>query len=541
MSANRWAIGKLARAAARVDATPGPQPRHDAAEKRRPDLLADCPEPQRRFIADPSPLKLAFCTRRAGKSMAVAIGMIADSFQHPRAHYSILGIARADLRDIYWTPILKELDRRYDLGATFNESSLSMTMPNGATIRLIGADTSQREHRKLLGGKKRMIAVDESQAFGTDLRELVYGVLKPSLADYNGTLLCVGTPSNQTVGFFHDLTRGCEAGKPGPAGMREPGWNLHTWSTADNTALVDGERMCDRFAREIADLKAANPDIERVPWFQQNYLGRWVVESDARCYRFDPERNSFDGTLPSFEAGNWHYTLSFDLGYHPDACAFVVSAYHDFCSTLWFIESWKEWRLDITSVAERVHAYKQRYPLDAIVLDGSNLQLVEELRRRHNLPLICAKKPDKASWIELFNAEMLQGRIRFDLGRCNQGVPKGYDPAHPSAVQESLSIADEYAGLIWNERKLRETGKREELASCPNHLADAALYNFRHTHQYLATPAPARPKFGSQAWIDAETERLWQAELDEVNARLDAQREGLPDPDELEALHVVRH
>ncbi|WP_176064393.1 hypothetical protein [Anaeromyxobacter diazotrophicus] len=463
--------------------------------------------------------------------MAVAIAMIVDSFDHPRAHYTILGIARGDLRDNYWDPIFKELDQRYALHATFNESSLSMTMPNGATIRLVGADTSQKEHRKLLGGKKRAVAVDECQAFGTDLRELVYGVLKPSVADYNGTVVCVGTPSNNLVGFFHDLTRGCEAGKPGPAGMREPGWSLATWSTSQNTALVDGERMCDRFAREIAQLRAANEFIEEVPWFRQNYLGQWVVETDARCYRFDPDKNVFDGTLPEFEAGRWHYTLAFDVGFFPDACAFSVSAYHDFDGRLFYVESWKAWRLDITDVAEKVKAYQKRYDFDSIVLDGSNLQLVEELRRRHDLPLVCAKKPDKGTWIDLFNAECIAGRIKFDLSLCNQGVHKGYDPAHPSAVQESLSVADEYAGLIWNERKLRETGKREELASCPNHLADSCLYNFRHTFQYLATPEPKRAKMGTKAWFDQHAEEEWQREMDEMNERLDGERRGLEDVD----------
>ena len=35
--------------------------------------------------------------------------------------------------------------------------------------------------------------------------------------------------------------------------------------------------MVENWQAEIAELTAANPLIERTPWFEQNYLGRWVI------------------------------------------------------------------------------------------------------------------------------------------------------------------------------------------------------------------------------------------------------------------------
>lgn len=53
-------------------------------------MLADCFPEQLSFIRDQSPLKWAFCTRRAAKSYSIALDMIDDTFDHPRAHYLIV-------------------------------------------------------------------------------------------------------------------------------------------------------------------------------------------------------------------------------------------------------------------------------------------------------------------------------------------------------------------------------------------------------------------------------------------------------------------
>jgi len=47
---------------------------------------------------------------------------------------------------------------------------------------------------------------------------------------------------------------------------------------------------------------------------------------------------------------------------------------------------------------------------------------------------------------------------------------------------KAQALADEYANLVWDERST----KREEHPGCENHLADAALYAWRHCYQYLS-------------------------------------------------------
>ena len=86
-------------------------------------------------------------------------------------------------------------------------------------IYLVGADSNEDERQKLLGQKFVLVVIDEAQAFGIDLRQLVYGVLKPAVADYRGTIILTGTPGNPIKGLFFDVTNG-----------REAGWSGHRWT-----------------------------------------------------------------------------------------------------------------------------------------------------------------------------------------------------------------------------------------------------------------------------------------------------------------------
>jgi hypothetical protein len=141
------------------------------------------------------------------------------------------------------------------------------------------------------------------------------------------------------------------------------------------------------------------------------------------------------------------------------------------------------------------------------VIDGANKQAVEEMRRRHHLDLTAAAKVGKSDFIEIMNAEFIQGRIQVEVERCSQGQQDKEVRGH-GKVLETLSLADEYAGLIWDQRRLIGSGKREELPSCPNHLCDAALYAWRRCYQYLAKPPEAPLVPGSSEWYRAEADRM---------------------------------
>ena len=83
------------------------------------------------------------------------------------------------------------------------------------------------------------------------------------------------------------------------------------------------------------------------------------------------------------------------------------------------------------------------------------------------------------------NGEFIQARIKLNARRCSQ-------------------LADEYAGLIWDER----AAKREEHPNCANDLADAALYAWRLCYSYLSVAIDPPPKVGSPEWYEQEEEEM---------------------------------
>ena len=448
---------------------------------------------QRAFLDDVSPLKLAFCTRRAGKSYGLGLHLFRDAYATPGVKCLYLAKTRDSAKGILWHDVLAVINRTLKLNAKPNATELSWTLPNGSMVRMLGADSDQDEKDKLLGQKYQTVAIDEAEAFRTDVASLVYGTLKPAVADRRGTIILTGTPANMKAGMFFDVTGEQDASSPGSwtfdhqqFGGR---WSCHRWSAFQNP------HMREQWAGEIADLKAVNPRIDETPLFQQNYLGRWAVDDTKLVYRYQPGRNDFDGELPILARGDWHYVLGIDLGFN-DATSFTVAAYHDHHRHLYYLSSYKKSGLDLTAVTEHADALKTRYPIDTTVIDGANKQAVEEMNARHGLNAVAADKTGKADFIAMMNSDLIQGYAKMS--------------------PDCESLRDEWLELIWDERALlKAPPKQVEHPGCENHCADGALYIWRHCHQYTSTALPPPPPaINTPEWYAAEMARQ-EAEIRE--------------------------
>lgn len=453
--------------------------------KSRPIFLDANFHEQSAFIADPSKLKVNLCTRRAGKSWGDGLYLFKEAYENPGVTCLYIALTRDSARRIMWKDVLKPINKVLQLGAKPNETDLTLTLPNGAMIYLLGADTSEAEKEKLLGQKYKLVIVDEAASFSIDLHALVYGTLKPAVADYRGTICLTGTPRNLKTGFYFELTKGQD---PGTAGTwQTQGWSGHRWSALDNPY------MRENWLAEIAELKVSNPRIEETPLFQQNYLGRWTIDDTNLVYKYLAGRNDFSA-LPVLPRGRWHQVLGVDLGYEDDT-SFSVCAYHDHDTDFYVLESAKEKKLDVTATAEKIKGYQARYDFDRIVIDNANKQAVEEMKKRHGLPLFPADKRGKSDFIEIMNGEFIQGRIK--LGPLCE------------------PLKDEYANLIWDER----SEKREEHPNCANHCADATLYPWRYCYGYLSEVLKAAgPKPGSLEWRQRH-EELMRKQAEEAETR----------------------
>lgn len=456
------------------------------------DLFADSFPEQEAYCKDESRLKGLFCTRRAAKSFSFGLECAYDQQSHKGANYLFLGLVREEAKRIFWKDVLKVLDDKFKLGCDFNESSLTCTFPNGATLYIAGADANDAEWRKLLGQKYRKVFIDEAQDWKLDLEHLVYSTLRPATTDLSGSITLAGTPGRVRTGLFYDLTGNSVAGNLKP-GRRTDGWKLHSWTTFQNTAIVDGKRMCDRWRDDIAEAILMQPRIVETPAFRHNYKGEWVIDDDALVYKYSPGRNGWNGVLPFYPRGTWHKVLSTDLGYNDDS-SFTQMQYHDFDPNLYITKSEKKKGMDISAVAAKIKLLeKESGPFEIRVIDGSNKQAVMEMQNRHELALHPTDKTGKSDFIELMNGEFILGKILVDEARC-------------------APLVDEWAGLVWNDK----TTKREEHPACSNHCTDSALYGWRFCYQYVSKTIKQAPPPGSPEALEEERRQLFEATRQEV-------------------------
>lgn len=445
---------------------------------------------QTKFIEDPAHLKAAFCTRRAAKSYSDGLYLFKEGVENAGVSTLYMALTRDSAKKIMWKDVLKVINKTHNLGAKFNETALTATLPNGSVTYLTGVDADEEEKNKLLGQKYKLAILDEASMYGIDLRELIYGILKPAVADYNGTICMTGTAGNITQGLFYDVTRRDGKG-------REPGWAVHEWTALQNPYIRT------QWLAELAEIDRERPLFKKTALYRQWYLNEWVIDTNKLVYWYQEGRNDYQA-LPRHKHGEWSYVLGVDLGYRPDPSAFALVGFHSHDKTLYVLESQKQLEMDITDVATRIKWFQSRYPIFKVVIDGSNKQAVEEIQKRHDVALTAADKRGKSDFIEIMNAEFVQGQIKM----------------LPST---NADLVDEWKKLVWVTQGDKIVIPREEHPGLANHIADATLYAWRFCYSYLGE-APQKPVDlrRQDEWMK-HSEKLMEESLDRQIAQQKAE------------------
>jgi len=437
---------------------------------------------QSKFIEDPAKLKLLSCTRRAGKSMTAAIYLISEALKNPGCNCMAIGLTRESIKSILWKDCLRFINEKYNLNAVFNLTELTMTLTNGSVIKLTGVDSDENESLKLLGGKYRLVCIDEGSMYTIDLRNLVYGILKPAMTDPNaggqrGTIAMMGTSSNFTRGLFYDVATG-----------KEPGWSIHAWSAHDNPYV------CKQWAEELEEIRTLRPLYMGTPQYRQWYLNEWVVDEEKLCYKFNESKNLYD-ERPKLNPSLWTYVLGVDLGWEDDT-AFVLSAFHANDSKLYIVETFNKKYMTLPDVEIKIHEFQQRYDVSRIIIDGSAKQAIETMRTKTAIPFEFADKQGKEAFIELLNADLIQEKVKINRSCKN--------------------LINEMMSLVWmtDGDKIRQPKKEHPALS--NHLTDAMLYNWRMCFHHHFEPATKVIPTGSPAWYQHQSEDIWERERERL-------------------------
>ena len=440
---------------------------------------------QKAFVDDPSNLKALWCTRRAAKSYTAGLYMVCEALKNPGCNVLFIGLTRASAKAIIWKDILMALNKRHKLKARMNKSDLSMALPNGSIIQITGVDTDENEMLKLLGKKYRLVCIDEASMYSIDVRNLVYGILRPAMVDPNaegmrGTICMMGTSSNFPRGLFYDVTTGSERG-----------WSLHTWTAYDNPYVKE------TWAQEMEEIKRDRPLYLETPQYKQFYLNEWAVDDTKLVYRFNDQRNVYKSLPHDLDPTGWRFVLGVDTGWEDDN-AFVLCGYHENDPHLYVIRTFNKPRMTFDQVVVKINEFMldPLYPVSKVIIDGANKQGVESMRIRSAIPFEYADKQGKVDFIEMLNGDFVQAKIKINQ-RCE-------------------ALTDELRGLVWLTDGDKIVLPKKENPSLSNHLCDAFLYAWRNGYHYHSSPKEVKLAKYSKEWYAKQAEDIWEREREHL-------------------------
>lgn len=425
---------------------------------------------QCRFTEDESRYIVAQCSRRAGKSNGLAIRFFKTLAKHPNSQCIYLSLTRESAIAIMW-PVLIELNDKYDLGCTFTESKLTMTYPNGAKLRLIGAD-QKNFVKRLKGIKSPGIAIDEAQDFGAHLQSLVDDVLTPMMTDYKDSWLAVtGTPGPVPQGYFFEITQ-----------EKKYGYSFHEWTLLDNPYLPEPQKFIDEMIQKRGW-------TETQPSLLREWRNKWILDREALWIKYFPEVDHYT-SLPSIAPYKWTYVMGIDLGFR-DADAIAILGWSDKDPNTYLVEEVITKKQGLTELVHQIKDLQTRYEVSKMVIDEGGLgkKLAEEMRRQHGIPVGPADKLRKQENVEFLNDSLRLGKFK--------------------ANKSSQFALDSYKVQIdWD----KSTSNKIVIKKVPHSdIIDAVLYAARECPAWSYEKEPTKPHKGTKEWADQQAKDMWES------------------------------
>lgn len=432
-------------------------------------------------VHDPSRRKAIFTPRRCGKSTTIGVLLLQEALAFPRRKNLYIGLTGEAAYSIIFTEIIEQECKKRKIHIKYNATTRTITFPNGSTIKLAGMDSSPRDMEKLLGGKYHCVVVDECQSFTQDLRMMIKEKLGPAMSDYldrgGGIIVLAGTPG-LVMGdhFWYQITKQTRTGLPDPE--RERGWAVHEWSVPENPFMANQfAQVCKEEEELFGKMYYERPE------FQRQWLGKWVLDSGSRAFKFSKDVNVCTDldVVRSLVNGDrkWTYIVGVDLGFE-DATSIVLGAYCNTDPTLYVVSSEKIKKAVASTVGLKLQALMNTFAVQRMAVDtggGASKQFAQTLATEYKLPILAAQKTEKENAIGSMNSDFLAGRIKIvTTGGANK------------------DLVDELERITIDEKKMREQGKWALAEKFDDHLSHGLLYMWRDSlHQHAMLPELEKP------------------------------------------------
>lgn len=332
------------------------------------------------------------CHRRAGKTVGTIADLIDSLLRCPLANArgGYIAPTFVQAKDVAW-----EYAKRFSApipGVQFNESELRIDYPNGARLRLYGADNYDR----MRGLYFDFVVLDEY----ADMNPAAWSeVIRPALADRKGSAVFIGTPKGRNA--FYDI---CERAQT------DSEW-FYMRLKASETGIVAPDELADAKASMTAEQYATEFECS----FDSAVIGAYYgQELEAATYEERITSVPYDSALP--------VSTYWDLGI-------------DDATAIWWVQfAGKEIRLieyreytqtPLTAVAADVMNRAYVYETHVLPHDVRSRELTTGRSREEVMKAILhrvdvAPRLDVADGINA--TRTLFGRMWFDETKCAQGI-----------------------------------------------------------------------------------------------------------------------
>ncbi len=229
--------------------------------------------------------------RRAGKTVFAILELLmaALATKQPRARFGYVAPLLKQAKSVAWD-YLKHFARAVP-GCITNESELQVELPNGARLRLFGADNPDGLRGLYFDG----VVLDEV----ADMHPQVWGeIIRPALADRQGWALFIGTPKG--VNLFSELYY---------RALKEEGWKADLRRASDTAVIPQDEleqarreMSAAQYAQEMeCDFASAVDDVllklDEVLGAQKRAIGEGEYSFAPKVLGVDVARYGDDRTV----------------------------------------------------------------------------------------------------------------------------------------------------------------------------------------------------------------------------------------------------
>jgi hypothetical protein len=277
---------------------------------------------QQTIVEDQHRFRVVIAGRRFGKTH-LAIRELCYHARIPGQEVWYVAPTYRQAKMITWKKLREKIvDLRW--AKKINESELSITLKNGSTIALKGADN----YDSLRGVGLDFLVMDE---FADIEPEAFYETLRPTLADKMGRALFIGTPKG--IGnWAHDL-------------YQMPMENPEAWASYQFTT-IDGGNV------PVEEIESAKRDLDERT-FRQEFLATFETYAGRIYYSFDRKTHVEDGAFEARDLDVIYVGMDFNID--PMSAVIAIRKGDDLCVI-------DEIRMFSSNTQEAVDEIKSRYP-----------------------------------------------------------------------------------------------------------------------------------------------------------------------------------